>query len=39
MADPELKIGCGFTMNDMKASLVSAGATPTLLIDAFYEAL
>ena len=39
MADPDRKIGFGFTMNDMKASLVSAGATPTLLIDAFYEAL
>jgi CubicO group peptidase (beta-lactamase class C family) len=39
MADPDAKIGFGFTMNNMQASIVSAGATPTVLIDAFYEAL
>lgn len=39
MADPDHRIGFGFTMNNMQASIVSAGATPTLLIDAFYEAL
>ena len=39
MADPDARIGFGFTMNNMQASLVSAGATATLLIDAFYEAL
>lgn len=39
MADPDAKIGFGFTMNEMHAGIVSAGATPTLLIDAFYEAL
>jgi CubicO group peptidase (beta-lactamase class C family) len=39
MADPDAKIGFGFTMNEMHAGIVSAGATATLLIDAFYEAL
>jgi CubicO group peptidase (beta-lactamase class C family) len=39
MADPDKGIGFGFTMNNMHASLVSAGATPTQLVDAFYEAL
>jgi CubicO group peptidase (beta-lactamase class C family) len=39
MADPDLRIGFGFTMNHMQASLVSAGSTPAALIDAFYEAL
>jgi CubicO group peptidase (beta-lactamase class C family) len=39
MADPDARIGFGFTMNTMQASIASAGATPTLLIDAFYEAL
>jgi hypothetical protein len=39
MADPDAKIGCGFTMNEMHAGIVSAGATPTVLIDAFYAAL
>jgi CubicO group peptidase (beta-lactamase class C family) len=39
MADPDARIGFGFTMNNMHASIVSAGATPTMLIDAFYEAL
>jgi CubicO group peptidase (beta-lactamase class C family) len=39
MADPDHAIGCGFTMNNMQASMVSAGATATVLIDAFYEAL
>jgi CubicO group peptidase (beta-lactamase class C family) len=39
MADPDAGIGFGFTMNKMLASMVSAGATPTALIDAFYEAL
>jgi CubicO group peptidase (beta-lactamase class C family) len=39
MADPDHAIGFGFTMNNMHAGIVSAGATPTLLIDAFYEAL
>ncbi len=39
MADPDLKIGFGFTMNNMQASIASAGATPTQLVDAFYEAL
>ena len=39
MADPDAGIAFGFTMNNMQASLVSAGATPTALIDAFYAAL
>jgi CubicO group peptidase (beta-lactamase class C family) len=39
MADPDKAIGFGFTMNNMQASIVSAGATPTTLIDAFYAAL
>lgn len=39
MADPDHAIGFGFTMNNMHASIVSAGATPTVLIDAFYQAL
>jgi len=39
MADPDNAIGFGFTMNNMQPSIVSAGATPTVLIDAFYEAL
>jgi CubicO group peptidase (beta-lactamase class C family) len=39
MADPDHRLGFGFTMNSMQASLVSAGATPTVLVDAFYEAL
>ena len=39
MADPDHAMGFGFTLNKMHAGIVSAGATPTLLIDAFYEAL
>jgi len=39
MADPDRRIGFGFVMNDMKPSLASAGATPTMLVDAFYDAL
>jgi CubicO group peptidase (beta-lactamase class C family) len=39
MADPDARIGFGFTMNNMQTSIVSAGTTPTVLIDAFYEAL
>ena len=39
MADPDARIGFGFTMNNMQASLVSAGVPPTLLIDAFHQAL
>jgi CubicO group peptidase (beta-lactamase class C family) len=39
MADPDANVGFGFTMNHFQASLVSAGSTPRLLIDAFYEAL
>jgi CubicO group peptidase (beta-lactamase class C family) len=39
MADPDRRIGFGFVMNDMKASIVSAGATPAMLVDAFYAAL
>ena len=39
MADPDRKIGFGFVMNDMKPSIASAGATPTILVDAFYDAL
>jgi CubicO group peptidase (beta-lactamase class C family) len=39
MADPDRGIGFGFIMNNMHAGLVSAGATPTRLIDAFYAAL
>jgi CubicO group peptidase (beta-lactamase class C family) len=39
MADPDRGIGFGFTLNNMQPSMVSAGSTPTLLIDAFYEAL
>jgi len=39
MADPDAGIGFGFTMNNFQGSIVSAGSTPTLLIDAFYEAL
>jgi CubicO group peptidase (beta-lactamase class C family) len=39
MADPDARIGFGFAMNNLQASLVSAGATATVLVDAFYEAL
>jgi len=39
MADPDRRIGFGFTMNKMSMSMVTAGTTPTLLVDAFYEAL
>jgi CubicO group peptidase (beta-lactamase class C family) len=39
MADPDRGIGFGFVMNNMHAGLVSAGTTPTRLIDAFYAAL
>ena len=39
MADPDHAIGFGFTMNNMHAGIVSAGATPTVLIDEFYKAL
>jgi len=39
MADPDRHIGFGFTMNNMQVGMVSAGGTPTLMIDAFYEAL
>jgi CubicO group peptidase (beta-lactamase class C family) len=37
MADPDRRIGFGFTMNKMSMSMVTAGATPTTLIDAFYD--
>lgn len=39
MADPDAKIGFGFTMNNFQGGIVSAGSTPTVLIDAFYDAL
>jgi hypothetical protein len=39
MADPDARIGFGFVMNNMQASIVSAGATATVLVDAFYDAL
>lgn len=39
MADPDARIGFGFTMNNMQSGIVSAGSTPTVLIDAFYDAL
>jgi CubicO group peptidase (beta-lactamase class C family) len=39
MADPDRGIGFGFTMNNMQAGMVSAGSTPTVLIDAFYDVL
>ncbi len=39
MADPDAKIGFGFTMNNFQGGIVSAGSTPTLLIDAFFETL
>jgi CubicO group peptidase (beta-lactamase class C family) len=39
MADPDMRIGFGFTMNHMQAGIVSVGSTPTTLIDAFYAAL
>jgi CubicO group peptidase (beta-lactamase class C family) len=37
MADPDRRIGFGFTMNKLSMSMVTAGATPTTLIDAFYD--
>ena len=39
MADPDARIGFGFVMNNMQASIVSAGATATVLVDAFYDEL
>jgi len=39
MADPDLKIGFGFTMNCMSGGLVTAGSTGMAVVDAFYEAL
>jgi len=39
MADPDAKIGVGFTMNLMRAGLVTAGASAATMIDAFYEVL
>jgi CubicO group peptidase (beta-lactamase class C family) len=39
MADPDARIGFGFTMNNMQGGIVSAGSTPVALIDAFYRAL
>ena len=39
MADPDAKIGCGFTMNSMQAGMLTAGTTATAMIDAFYAAL
>ncbi|MGH8220758.1 MAG: serine hydrolase domain-containing protein [Steroidobacteraceae bacterium] len=39
MADPDARIGFGFTMNNFQGGIVSAGSTPTVLIDAFYDAL
>jgi len=39
MADPDAKIGFGFTMNNFQGGIVSAGSTPSALIDAFYDAL
>lgn len=35
MADPDARIGFGFTMNNMQGGIVSTGSTPTVLIDAF----
>ncbi len=39
MADPDAKIGFGFTMNCMQAGMVTTGTTPGMMIDAFYDAL
>lgn len=39
MADPDARIGFGFTMNCMQAGIVSAGSTAASLVDAFYDAL
>jgi CubicO group peptidase (beta-lactamase class C family) len=39
MADPDAKIGFGFAMNSMQAGMLTAGATATAVIDAFYAAL
>lgn len=39
MADPDARIGFGFTMNNMHGGIVSAGSTPAVMIDAFYDAL
>jgi CubicO group peptidase (beta-lactamase class C family) len=39
MADPDAKLGFGFTMNRMQGGLVAAGSTATALVDAFYETL
>lgn len=38
-ADPDRKIGFGFTMNRMQAGVVTAGSTPTKLIEALYAVL
>ena len=38
MADPDAKIGFGFTMNNMQMGIVSAGSTAALMVDAFCEA-
>jgi CubicO group peptidase (beta-lactamase class C family) len=39
MADPDAKIGFGFTMNLMQGGLVTAGSTAATVIDTFYAAL
>jgi CubicO group peptidase (beta-lactamase class C family) len=39
MADPDAKIGFGFTMNNMQWSTTSCDARTRLLIEAFHEAL
>ena len=39
MADPDLNIGFGYTMNCMSGGLVTAGSTAMAVVDAFYDAL
>jgi CubicO group peptidase (beta-lactamase class C family) len=39
MADADRGIGFGFTMNNMQPGMVSAGSTPAVLIDTFYDIL
>jgi hypothetical protein len=39
MADPDLRIGFGYTMNCMSGGLVTAGSTATTVVDAFYEVM
>ena len=39
MADPDAKLGFGFTVNCMQGGLVTAGSTAVAMIDAFYSAL